>query len=91
MLPETEIIQKVYSLDIHLDIQLNIRLDIHHVLYIFGVCVKRIYRIANTRLFYTEQSIAPSVFNGPISVTSKVLTMLPETEIIHFNYPLNYP
>ena len=39
ILPETENIQKAYSLDIHLDIQLNIRLDIHHVLYIFGVCV----------------------------------------------------
>ena len=39
MLPETEIIPKVYSLDIHLDIQLNIGLSIHHVLYIFGVSV----------------------------------------------------
>ena len=44
ILPETENIQKAYSLDIHLDIQLNIRLDIHHVLYIFGVCVKRIFK-----------------------------------------------
>ena len=42
MLPETEIIPEVYSLDIHSDIQLNICLNIHHVLYIFGVCVKRI-------------------------------------------------
>ena len=29
----------IYGLDIHLDIQLNIRLDTHHVLYAFGVCV----------------------------------------------------
>ncbi len=85
MLPEIENIPKAYSLDIHLDIQLNIGLNIHHVLYIFGVCLKRIYRIANTRLFYTEQSIVPPVFNGPISVTSQVLTILPETENPRFN------
>ena len=34
--------------------------------------------------------LGPLVFNGPVSVTLMVLSMLPETEIMRFNYALNY-
>jgi hypothetical protein len=79
MLSETENTPKAYSLDI----QLNIGLNIHHVLYIFGVCVKRILKFVMRHELtkekgrcHCEKSSISSVFNDPIPVISKVLTML---------------